>query len=163
LTRQAALWPIKAPPRFRQGEGDADQPAPPPVQILPEEDDLNVADRHVRVNGAVLRDRFVLVEFGRPQIDRPASPSRVMPPITTMGKIMAQQASRSRCAMCSSSRGRSAAGGFDRAAIEQVQRVEGERADMRPPSGQSGASAAARERFAFLSPKIRKTLGQLGR
>ena len=45
---------------------DADEPAPQAVDIFPEEDALEVGERHAGVDRVVLRDRLVALEFGRP-------------------------------------------------------------------------------------------------
>ncbi len=50
----------------RNGEREADEPAPQAVQIFPEEDALELGQAHAGVDRAVLRDRLVALELGLP-------------------------------------------------------------------------------------------------
>ena len=94
-------------------EDDPDQPRPQSMDELPPEDALELLQRHAAVEllelGNLLVEGELPLPLGRRQrrhnaADRPPlgdrevpdSVSRVMPPMTTMTKIMAQQASSQR-------------------------------------------------------------------
>ena len=103
----------------RNGSGvdKADQPAPQPVHVFPQKDRLEVGEAHAGVHQLVLRDLPVFLEFGLPGGlgerrqdagdrlpfgDRQAGQvSRVMPPITTIAKIIAQQTRSQKAIACS--------------------------------------------------------------
>ena len=98
--------PLPREPGERQSEGEADQPAEQPVDIFPEEDGLEVGERHAAVDLLILRALpckasnsacqaaspigGIAPESGSQRtIDRPDSVSRVIPPTTTIRKTSA--------------------------------------------------------------------------
>src|ERR1019366_3180885 len=67
--RPHVAWhaPAQGEPEQRDRERDAQQPRPEPVHVLPEEDRLEVAERHALIQQPVLRDALVLRELGGPR------------------------------------------------------------------------------------------------
>ena len=66
--RAISLWDCPAPPEPQQGEREdhADGAADQPVQILPEKDVLELAERHAPVDLPIFGRGFVTVELGLP-------------------------------------------------------------------------------------------------
>src|SRR6267142_1852378 len=58
--------PAQQEPQEGQREGDADEPPPQPVQPFPEEDRLEIRERHPGMDEAELRDLAVARELGLP-------------------------------------------------------------------------------------------------